>query len=368
MNISMKICVFLFLFCSIQSIGQIERNVSISNLLELAKMKNKGAFIKVYSANCHYCKALEPILETKEVSDFYNKNFVSYYMEFQEITDNERQFLQSKNIKISGVPTLLFFDKEGNIQYQDNPPATVEDVIKTAKDALNPKHQFKTIEKKYYEGDKSINVLYAMSQWAHMLGRDTLLDTIANDLYNTFLKRDSLFTKKSFLVFKRCVFDIDNGLYDYWSKKNDSIELKSLNLTPEDINMASKRVVNRMLDPDKKNQLNLARVEKMKKEIVKTGVSDQPNNILWEDEIRELLKLNRNEDALKLAESMLIKQEFNPTLSNSFMIYYIHNFPKKNYELLKQWIKKIELNSKTNFDKFAVKSMNETLKYKENEP
>lgn len=364
----MKYLILFFVLFTSSLFSQLKLESSISTIFETAKTKKKDVFIKVYNTNCHYCIALKEILSTDTVSAIYNQKFVNYYLNYQEIAESEKTFLNFRNLKISGVPTLLFFNSDGKILYQDNPSPTIESVIKTANDALDPSKSYQFIEKKYFSGDKSISTLYSMSQWVSLLSRDSLLDTIASDLYLAYKKKDSLASRKSFLVLKRCVFDIDNGLYQFWSTNKDSLFLLGLNIGVYEHREALKKIVNRMLDPDKKPLLGLEKIKKLKKEIIDLEISKTPENYLWEEEIKSLLKENQLEEALKLAEYMLKINKYEPSTCGSFIISYLYLFPKgKSYDKITTWTGLLEKNAKTDFDKYMINNIKNTKTTRESE-
>src|SRR5690606_21293684 len=104
---------FLVLFTTLISVAQIRFEETLEDTFNKAKKDNKIVFIDYFNAGCPVCQQVNPLLETKEVGDFYNRYFVSYKLDTsEESTQKEREWLVNKGLHIDGVPIFILFDKD----------------------------------------------------------------------------------------------------------------------------------------------------------------------------------------------------------------------------------------------------------------
>lgn len=80
--------------------------------LEQAQKENKLIFLDLYASWCGPCKMLKSKTFTNaDVGQFFNKNFINYAVDAEKGTGIEL----AKKFKITGYPTLLFIDSNGNL-------------------------------------------------------------------------------------------------------------------------------------------------------------------------------------------------------------------------------------------------------------
>ncbi len=80
--------------------------------LEQAKKENKLVFLDLYATWCGPCKVLKSkTFPDAEVGQFFNTNFINYTMDAEKGPGAE---LAGK-YNITGYPTLLFIDGNGNL-------------------------------------------------------------------------------------------------------------------------------------------------------------------------------------------------------------------------------------------------------------
>ncbi len=90
-------------------------NGSWDAALNLAKKENKLIFLDIYATWCGPCKQLKKYtFANTKVGSFYNKNFINVSFN-GEVGDGATL---AKKYKITGYPTLLFIDGDGNIVSQ----------------------------------------------------------------------------------------------------------------------------------------------------------------------------------------------------------------------------------------------------------
>jgi thiol:disulfide interchange protein len=77
-----------------------------------AKKENKLIFIDAYTTWCGPCKMMaKKIFTQKTVGDYYNPNFINLKIDME---GSEGLYL-SKKYKVSGYPTFLFVNSEGQL-------------------------------------------------------------------------------------------------------------------------------------------------------------------------------------------------------------------------------------------------------------
>lgn len=95
--------------------------------LQIAKKENKLIFLDIYATWCGPCKLLKKhTFSNTEVGKFYNQNFVNVSLDGE---DGEGTTLAQK-YGISGYPTLLFIDGNGNVVAQTVGYHTPKELVK----------------------------------------------------------------------------------------------------------------------------------------------------------------------------------------------------------------------------------------------
>ena len=129
-----KILVVILSLCSISMFSQKIKWMSMQEALDAQEKKPKKIFMDVYTDWCGPCKVLEKkTLEHKEVAKFINDNF--YPVKFNAEGNEEFEYLGNtytnpnykegrrgrnsqhvfaSSLKITGYPTMAFFDERAN--------------------------------------------------------------------------------------------------------------------------------------------------------------------------------------------------------------------------------------------------------------
>lgn len=101
-----------------------------------AKEKGKPIFVDAYTTWCGPCKMMNRrVFPRKSVGNFYNDKFINFKFDMESKTG--RQFKRNHSVK--GYPTLLYFDKAGNILHRKMGFLGPKRLIKHGKKALNKK-------------------------------------------------------------------------------------------------------------------------------------------------------------------------------------------------------------------------------------
>ena len=191
----------------------------LGELLLQAKQENKLVFIDCYSTYCGPCKVmLRKEFPKKEMGDYLNADFVSAKMNLDLGEGPEL----SKKWDVHSFPTFLFLDSDGNILHRMVGYMPADEFIQKAKEGLAD-NSFRTLEKKYQQGERSREIVVAYMEYLKKVARiqkyyevmrqflsdsnvDILSDTLAFSLFCQYITSpyDSIFlnvyqNKKAFV-------------------------------------------------------------------------------------------------------------------------------------------------------------------------
>jgi thioredoxin 1 len=103
-------------------------------VLEQAKKENKLVFLDLYASWCGPCKVLKSkTFPDTYVGQFFNANFINYAVDAEKGVGVEL----AKQYNITGYPTLLFVDGNGNLVVKTMGYHTPEQLIDVGKQVVN---------------------------------------------------------------------------------------------------------------------------------------------------------------------------------------------------------------------------------------
>lgn len=268
----------VLLFASQITSAQVVFERSLSDAFKKAKAQNKNVFIEYYNSDCSVCKRLGTLLkEDAEIISYYNSNFINYAINtYDEVSDDEKAFLETANLHFDSVPVLLYFDKDKNFLHYSSGDINAEAVLNEAKKAAFPQFNSSGLRAKYEAGDRSIRTLYAYSNLLIVNREDQKLKKVTQDLFESFDKSE-LSTKKSYLILKRIVKDSDNGFFKFWLDNLEQLNgFESGENAGTEKSYLSRIVLIELTDPNIRNWRQ-AKKEKYKNYILKLKIVDDPN-------------------------------------------------------------------------------------------
>ena len=172
----------------------------LDELLAQAKKENKLVFIDCYSTYCGPCKMmLKKEFPKKEMGDYLNASFVSAKMNL-DLGEGPQL---SRKWDVHSFPTFLFMDSDGNILHRMQGYMPAEQFIREAKKGLAD-NTFRTLEKKYQQGDRSREVVLAYMEGLKGMGRSRALHQVVTD-FLTDPQTDLLSDTLAFSLFCRYV-------------------------------------------------------------------------------------------------------------------------------------------------------------------
>ena len=296
---------FNLIICSAQ---EINFEPSIETAFAKAQKANKLVFVEYYNEKCHVCQSIEPFFKDKGMSEFYNENFINYRLNTYEMKKVDSLFLKQTKLEFDGFPFFLFFDKNKNFIHYSGAKPDANYLINIGKTALNPDERTGSLPEKYKNGDRSIKTLYAYSSLVQLYKNQKLVNTIADELFKGF-PENQLDTRKSYLVLKNDVFDIDNGFFVFWANHlNKMINFEQNAKSGTEKEVIQKILLNAINSDDRKNW-GLEKINRAKEMVLKTELSTNPNTYFWEQESTLLVKNNKTKDAMAIFEQMMAKND-----------------------------------------------------------
>jgi len=128
---------FLFNYVSMKDNGIAFEQSSYSEILELAKKENKYVMLYFHFQGCMDCNEMEStVFVSKDVSDFYNENFVSFAVN----TSTYEGYEINKVYDIQLQPTFLYLNVDGKVIHKAIGGYGREEFILEGLYAFNPIH------------------------------------------------------------------------------------------------------------------------------------------------------------------------------------------------------------------------------------
>lgn len=158
------VIVCILLACSVN--GQQKGIVFINTghweaIVAQAKVQNKYIFVDCFTTWCGPCRYMSDVIfPTKEVGDFFNKNYISVALQIDSTSKDSPQtkfrYTDASYIKslynVEAFPTYLFFSPDGEIVHKIIGGSDATAFIEIGKAAMSPQTQYYTQLKKYQTG------------------------------------------------------------------------------------------------------------------------------------------------------------------------------------------------------------------------
>jgi len=94
---------------------KIENIEQLNNQLDVAKNNEKPVFIDIYADWCTTCIKMEKeTLNSKEIIDFVNRDFIPLKIDITEIDNNKQEIL--KQYKLQTAPAYIFYNSDGKME------------------------------------------------------------------------------------------------------------------------------------------------------------------------------------------------------------------------------------------------------------
>jgi thioredoxin-related protein len=165
-----------------------------------AKKENKFIFIDAYATWCGPCKQMDSVVYTVDsVGNYFNKNFISLKLQIDRTpNDNENIKMLYKDAewikseyKIQVVPTVLFFNQEGEILLKDAGFKDAASMLELGRKSLDPQNQYYMLIRRYKENKTSLDELPDLAKKVDAMGHKALSIEIASKYINNYLLKEN---------------------------------------------------------------------------------------------------------------------------------------------------------------------------------
>jgi thiol-disulfide isomerase/thioredoxin len=318
---------------------QFEKSIRAS--FEKAKLDNKPVFIEFYNSECIVCLTLEPVFSDAKMGEYYNAQFVNYKLDTKNMKTEDSLFMVKSGLVLTSVPYFLFFDKnEKFLHYSDTKP-DVNFLIGTGIKALNPDERAAGLENKYKSGDRTIKTLFAYSLLVQLYNNDSLAAVLADDLFIAFPKKD-LGNQKSYIITKNCVNSIENGFFKYWIQNMDRLAGLETEKHKGQEKQRLAEIVRKSIYSKASGNWDLDKIAAVKKYILLTGLSKDPEAFIWEKETTLLVQQKRYHEALSIGKKMLDEEKQGIKASLGVILHFFTILSTTNeLNTVKNWLEKI---------------------------
>ena len=314
---------------------------SIKAAFEKATLENKPVFVEFYNSECVVCLKLEPSFSDAKMGEFYNAHFVNYKLDTRKMKPEDSFFIAKSGLQLTSVPYFLFFDVNENLLHYSDPKPDVNVLIETGNTALNPDERTGGLEKKYKNGDRSIKTLYAYSLLVQLYNNDSLTTILADDLFTSFPKND-LDSKKSYIITKNCVNSIENGFFKYWIQHMDKWVAWESEKHKGQEKQRLADIVRKSIYSKEAENWNLEKIAEVKKYILLTELSNDPEAFFWEQETTLLVQQKRYDEALSIGKQMLDEEKKGIKASLGVIRHFFNILSTSNeLNIVKKWLDKI---------------------------
>jgi thiol-disulfide isomerase/thioredoxin len=263
---------FLLCFsCSWAVVGQgvqfLENN--LRGAFDQARIQNKPVFVEVYSNSCHVCQSFIPILQQKQVGDFYNQRFVNYKIEVNSA--DFQQFILARKIFVPSLPLFLYFDGNQVLQHLATIEPSAANVLEQGRRALDPAQRGASMRQRFAAGERSNSFLIDLGMYSRVTA-DTAMNIKALDTYARQQPANAYLSETNFQVLQRLMMDIDNPMATYFITHLPEYGRK---FDPKVVNSTAENILMYSLFSSRGNKYNSDKVLQMKEYLLKAGVAPQ---------------------------------------------------------------------------------------------
>ncbi len=317
---------------AVEKAGIAFKKLDLKAALALSRTENKPLFVEIYLNGCPHCEALTPVLEEKEVGDFYNANFISWKTEANSADAKELQKL--KNITFPEFPLFFYFDPEGNLMHMATPVEKpdrkqfTQEVIRNGQNALNPKQQTAKFKERFAAGDRGTLFLINYGKYVKAV-KDEGARTSINDAFASKLVTDEDKTGQvGFFVLRRFISDCRNPLAVYFFSHLS--EYKAL-YPAKDVNEAGEAIIFNSLFGPQADTYTAGEIATMRDYMVVMGVSaGEASSRTLLKEMDACLRAKDTKAAVAVFDRC---RKISPTISIADYAYILKYFNEKATDL-----------------------------------
>ncbi|ATP56266.1 hypothetical protein CPT03_07170 [Pedobacter ginsengisoli] len=169
-----------------------ENGLSWEQVKQKAKAENKPIFLDVMATWCGSCKYMDAnVYSNDTVQQYFKDKFISVKVQTDQTSgddanvkawyDDARKI--STQYKVTGLPSLIFLDTDGNLLYKHAGGKDVQGLIATAQFAQQRENQYWPLLQAYLGGKKDPEFLKKFGDMARNMGYSLLADKIIGKDY-----------------------------------------------------------------------------------------------------------------------------------------------------------------------------------------
>lgn len=334
----MKILIlFLLLLSSFTLKAQISYLNSFEQALELAKKEQKFVMVKFYGESCNHCQDLQKMLTVDSIAQLYNKNFIFFKINSENLTDKDQAFLTRYKFNIDQIPYLFFFDADGNFIHFSIPKIEAVFLVKIVKTVKTPSERTSYLAVKYQQGARDQNTLKVYCKLAHLLSNDSLEKQLGEDIFLNYPK-DELLAKSGIVTLAKYIKHIDNGLFKLWMDNYSNLDA----LAPEFKRADKEKVFRDIIVDDINNNKFKWEISNFELALYYLKLIDptkNPYQYFWQEMSQKYLQEGKEKEALKIGQSFVEADKMNFSMNLYAVTFYLRNIKsKEELSKIKNWI------------------------------
>ena len=178
--------------------------------LAVSKKTGKPIFMDCYTAWCVPCKRLAKEVFTKsEIGEYFNTRFINVKMDME----TEQGKVLNKRYEVTGYPTLLFLDGDGNMIHRIVGAPDGKVLLKEAARAIEGKG-YSPMNKAYADGNRQPGFIQEYMEVLDVAGEGAKAAQVCLDYFET-LDKTKLKEREYWDLFRKYVKDVDAGVSKY---------------------------------------------------------------------------------------------------------------------------------------------------------
>lgn len=225
-----KIVYFLFLFVTAVN-AKDTKGISFSEgtwaqILTEAKTQNKLIFVDIFTTWCGPCKMMDKnVFTSTEVGEKFNTSFINYKID----AEKGEGISLKKKYTITGFPTYLFVNPEGELVYRAIGSMSAEKFLSEADKALKAGTQYRAtaaLEDDFKSGRRDAEFLYEFLKRKKLNGEQN--DGVLEE-YLKAIPESAHKTEKVLMIISENIGAIDTRAFEILRNSLD----RFMNMTPE---------------------------------------------------------------------------------------------------------------------------------------
>lgn len=207
------IIIFLLSFIStaVLSQGIVFEEGTFTEALEKAKKQDKILFLDAFTTWCGPCKMMSrDVFPQAAVGEFFNEHFISIKIDMEK---GEGIGLR-ETYNVNSFPTLLFIDSDGKELHKLIGGMYAEDLIKGAKNVVDPNTRLPALTLQYESGKRDINFLLKFINVLHGARENEMAQKVSKELVD-LAPISSFDNKEMFQVLDLAKIKYGSSNYEY---------------------------------------------------------------------------------------------------------------------------------------------------------